>query len=65
MNCQTAYIRSLAAQIGLNGSISVNAAMRVIDIANGSFDTLFLLVIFRFPVLEKIVVGIGTNAEFS
>ena len=65
VDSQTAYGRSLPAQIGLHRSITINAAMWMINISNGSLDALFPLVVFGFSIFQKIVIGVGTNAKFS
>lgn len=58
MDSYTTYAVSLAKKISVHSSVTISAVVRVIDVHNFMLDFFLTLMIFRFPILQKIIISI-------
>ena len=58
MDSHTADFISSAKKISVYGSISICTIVRVVYIRNFTFDLVLMLMIFGFPVLQKVIISI-------
>ena len=56
-SCTTDAV-SLANKISVHSSVTISAVVRVIDIHDFMLDFSLMLMIFRFPVFQKIIISI-------
>ena len=58
MDSYTTDAVSLAKKISVHSSVTISAVVRVIDVHNLMLDFFLTLMIFRFPILQKIIISI-------
>lgn len=58
MDSYTTDAVSLAKKISVHSSVTISAVVRVIDVHNFMLDFFLTLMIFRFPILQKIIISI-------
>ena len=58
MDSYTTDAVSLAKKISVHSSVTISAVVRVIDIHDFMLDFSLMLMIFRFPILQKIIISI-------
>ena len=56
-SCTTDTV-SLANKISVHSSVTISAVVRVIDVHDFMLDFSLMLMIFRFPVFQKIIISI-------
>ena len=56
-SCTTDAV-SLANKISVHSSVTISAVVRVIDVHDFMLDFSLMLMIFRFPVFQKIIISI-------
>lgn len=54
MDSYTTDAVSLAKKISVHSSVTISAVVRVIDVHNFMLDFFLTLMIFRFPILQKL-----------
>ena len=55
MDSYTTDAVSLAKKISVHSSVTISAVVRVIDVHNFMLDFFLTLMIFRFPIFQKII----------
>lgn len=58
MDSYTTDAVSLAKKISVHSSVTISAVVRVIDVHNFMLDFFLTLMIFRFSILQKIIISI-------
>lgn len=58
MDSYTTDAVSLAKKISVHSSVTISAVVRVIDVHNFMLDFFLTLMIFRSPILQKIIISI-------
>ena len=58
MDSYTTDAISSAKEISVHSSVTISAVVRVVDIHSFTLDFVLTLMIFRFPVFQKIVIRI-------
>lgn len=58
MDSYTTDAVSLAKKISVHSSVTISAVVRVIDVHNFMLVFFLTLMIFRFPILQKIIISI-------
>ena len=58
MHSYTTDAISSAKEISVYSSVTIRAVVRVVDVHYFTLDFVFMLMIFRFPVFQKIVISI-------
>lgn len=58
MDSYTTDAVSLAKKISVHSSVTISAVVRVIDVHNFMLDFFLTLMIFRFLILQKIIISI-------
>ena len=58
MDSYTTDAVSLAKKISVHSSVTISAVVRVIDVHNFMLDFFLTLMIFRFHILQKIIISI-------
>lgn len=58
MDSYTTDAVSLAKKISVHSSVTISAVVRVIDVHNFMLDFFLTLMIFIFPILQKIIISI-------
>ena len=59
MDSYTIDAISSAKEISVHSSITISAVMRVVNVHNFTLDFVLMLMIFRFPIFQKIIISIG------
>ena len=58
MDSYTTDAISSAKEISVHSSVTISAVVRVVDVHNFMLDFVLTLMIFRFPVFQKIIISI-------
>ena len=59
MDSYTTDAISSAKEISVHSSVTISAVMRVVNVHNFTLDFVLMLMIFRFPIFQKIIISIG------
>ena len=58
MDSYTTDAVSSAKKVSVHSSVTIRAVVRVVDVHNFMLNFVLMLMIFRFPVFQKIIISI-------